>query len=206
MLLQGIEKMPIADQVYLLIVSDHGLLAPVPDKDPLLIDKLVTLENLNVIDEGSAVFIYFPKKDPKRSIAIRDAINSTWRHGKAMLRSETPENWRVTTSAGFADLIIQADPGYLVYSTADRLPANLRGHHGWAPEVEGMHATFLASGPRLPKGRRIGAIAATDVYPLMMEILSLPITAPIDGDSNKLIRLLEQGPANSPNNWYSLHQ
>ena len=53
-----------------------------------------------------------------------------------------------------------------------------------------MHAFFLASGPRLPKGQTIGPIHAVDVYPLMMEILGLPITGPIDGDPERLTRLL----------------
>jgi hypothetical protein len=30
-----------------------------------------------------------------------------------------------------------------------------------------------------------------DIYPLMMEILGLPMTAPIDGDPDKLARLLK---------------
>ena len=190
-LLDGLEELPIADRLYLLVVSDHGLLDPLPNKIPFIIDNEVSLEGLNVIDSGSSVSIYFPKNDAQRTIEIRDAINNAWSNGKAMLSSETPENWQATTSAGFADLIIQANPGYLVFSATDRLPPNLRGHHGWAPEEEAMHAIFLASGPRLPKGMRIEAIRAIDVYPLMMEILGLPITSPIDGDSDKLVPLLQ---------------
>jgi len=54
-----------------------------------------------------------------------------------------------------------------------------------------MHATFIASGPRLPSGIQIEAINATDVYPLMMEVLGLQITSPIDGDPAKLLQLLK---------------
>jgi hypothetical protein len=55
-----------------------------------------------------------------------------------------------------------------------------------------MHGIFLASGPRLPKGKKIGPLSAVDVYPLMMEILGLPITTAIDSDPERLLPLLGQ--------------
>ena len=190
-LFRGLEKMSIADQLYIVVLSDHGLLQVLPDTAPFIIDEHISLDGLAVIDHGSAAHIYFPTPDPQRLVKIRDAINSVWKHGKALLRNETPARWHVTAAAGFAELIVQADPGYIVSSTADRFPSNLKGHHGWDQEVDSMHATFIASGPRLPSGIQIEAINATDVYPLMMEVLGLQITSPIDGDPAKLLQLLK---------------
>ena len=107
-----------------------------------------------------------------------------------MLRNEIPESWRAHEGAGFADILVQADPGYLVYSTGDRANFSSVGDHGWAREFEDMHGIFLATGPRLPKGKVIPAIEAVDIYPLMMAILELPITTAIDGDPVKLAKLL----------------
>ncbi len=45
-------------------------------------------------------------------------------------------------------------------------------------------------GPRLPGGIRIPAVSAVDLYPLMLEILELPLTTEIDGDPDKLRSLL----------------
>jgi hypothetical protein len=53
-----------------------------------------------------------------------------------------------------------------------------------------MHGIFIAAGPRLPEGESIGIIDSVDIYPLMMEILEIPLTAPIDGDPDKLTRFL----------------
>ena len=108
-----------------------------------------------------------------------------------MLPADAPAEWRVDADAGFADVIVQADPGHLVYSTADRVQRRSRGDHGWAPEVEGMHASFLAMGPRLPKGETIGPIDVVDVYPLLMAILDLPVSTSIDGDPDRLTKLLD---------------
>ncbi|MDH5345098.1 MAG: ectonucleotide pyrophosphatase/phosphodiesterase [Gammaproteobacteria bacterium] len=190
-LLDGVAELPIASEIYLVVVSDHGQLAKKLDDEILIVDELVDITGLSVVDHGAATFIYFPQPDPERSTAIRDTINARWTHGKALLIDETPAAWRVTAEAGFAEVILQADPGYLVYSSADRVQHRSRGDHGWAPEVEGMHAIFLAGGPRLPKDRRIGPVNSVDVYPLMMEILGLPVTTQIDGEPAMLAGLLE---------------
>lgn len=55
-----------------------------------------------------------------------------------------------------------------------------------------MQGIFMATGPRLPKGEHIPVIEVVDVYPLLMEILELPIDTPIDGDSALLPALLKQ--------------
>ena len=54
----------------------------------------------------------------------------------------------------------------------------------------------FATGPgrglekKLPRGERIGAISAVDVYPLIMEILGLEPAGAIDGDPARLLPLL----------------
>jgi hypothetical protein len=64
------------------------------------------------------------------------------------------------------------------------------GSHGWDPSFKDMHGIFIAAGPRLPEGETIGSIESVDIYPLMMELLEIPLTTPIDGDPDKLTRLL----------------
>jgi predicted AlkP superfamily pyrophosphatase or phosphodiesterase len=181
-LMAGINQLPLADDLYVVIVSDHGQSARTPDSPPFIIENVTDLDGLTVVDHGAAAFIYLPEKDPGLAGVIRDAINESWEHGAAMLRKDLPESWRTTEAAGFADIVVQADPGYMVFSTLTQAKGASRGDHGWAPEFEDMHGIFLASGPRLPKGKIIPPINVVDVYPLLMEILDLPITTPIDGD------------------------
>ncbi len=69
-----------------------------------------------------------------------------------------------------------------------------RGDHGWDPSFKDMHGIFLAAGSRLPEGERIGTIDNVDIYPLMLEVLEISLTAPIDGDPDKLTRLLSPRP------------
>ena len=107
-LMAGIGKLPIADDVYIVVVSDHGLLDMKLDDEILVIDEVVDLDGLAVVDHGAAAYIYFAEPDQDRAVTIRDAINAHWRHGTAMLRAEAPGDWHVTAEAGFADIIVQA--------------------------------------------------------------------------------------------------
>jgi predicted AlkP superfamily pyrophosphatase or phosphodiesterase len=190
-LLNGIDELEIRDDVYIVVVSDHGQTAIRNDVESLVIDEVVDLEDVEIVDHGAVAFLYLPRNDEERALIIRNTINAAWRHGRAYLRHELPDAWRVPEDAHFADVVVQADSGYKVFSTRERVTSRLKGSHGWPREAEDMHAFFLASGPRLPAGMKIGPIESVDVYPLMMEILELPITTTIDGDPSKLVPLLK---------------
>jgi len=186
----GIENLPIGNNVNIVIVSDHGQSAFKVDVEPFIINSVANLEGLIVDDHGTSTFLYFERPDRTRAESIRNAINDNWNHGRAMLREDAPSDWRATEEAGFAEVIIQADPGYAAYSSPDNV-GGFPSSHGWAREFEDMHGIFLASGPRLPKGVRIPAIEVVDIYPLMMEMLEIPVTTPIDGDPELLTDFLE---------------
>jgi len=190
-LMSGINELPIADDVYVVVVSDHGQSAVNPDAAPFIISTVADLDGLTVVDHGPVAFIYFPGPDPVRAEKIRDAINGSWEHGRAMLPTGTPANWKVSEAAGFADVIVQADPGFTVYSSLSRAGHSSAGNHGWAPGFRDMHGVFVASGPRLPRGLQIPPIKVIDIYPLLMEMLELPITTDIDSDPDLLPGLLQ---------------
>ena len=189
-LLDGIDDLPIRDEVYVVVVSDHGQMRVNKDEPPFMVDEVADIDGLRIVDHGSSAFVYFPDEDPARATRIRDAVNASWQHGRAYLREDLPKEWHVPANSDFAEIILQPDPGYLVFSTEARIDLKPNGSHGWAPETPELHATFLAMGPRLPPSMKIGPINSVDVYPLLMEILGLPITTPIDGDPSKLVPLL----------------
>jgi predicted AlkP superfamily pyrophosphatase or phosphodiesterase len=186
LLMSGIGALPISDEVYIVIVSDHGQSVVNRSAPPFIIDSVASLDGLTVVDHGAASFIYFPGPDQQKAEKIRDAINESWEHGSALLRAEAPGSWHVTETAGFADIIVQADPRYTVFSSLEKAGHGSIGDHGWAPDFKDMHGIFLASGPRLPKGVLIPSINVVDVYPLLTKILELPKTSLIDGDPELL--------------------
>ncbi len=187
-LLTGIDELGIADELYLIVVSDHGL-SRYRGVETFVIAKHVDLEGIRAVDHGPVTFLYLDEPDLSRARAIADRINERWRYGQAVIPGEAPSGWQVLRGSRFADVIVQADPRASVVSVerSDRLSY---GDHGWPPDFRDMHGIFLAMGPRLPRGQRIPAVNAVDVYPLMRAILELPPAGDIDGNAERLVPLL----------------
>ena len=190
-LLDGIDELPISENVYIVLVSDHGQSWYDQNVKILILDMFLNLDGISAVDGGTYSYLFFDEKDPVRARQLRDQINRGWRHGRAWLPGETPEHWHVTEGSRFADVIVQPDPHYGVVSSRDKLEKINRGDHGWDPSFKDMHGIFLAAGPRLPEGKTLGTISNLDIYPLMLEILEIPLTTPIDGDPDKLTPLLK---------------
>ncbi|MFQ5548531.1 MAG: ectonucleotide pyrophosphatase/phosphodiesterase [Woeseia sp.] len=191
MLLDGIGELPHGEDVYIVLVSDHGQSDYKENQSILVLDALVDLDGISIIEGGSFMFLFFDERDPARARQMRDSINGRWRHGRAWLPGETPVSWHMTNGSRFPDLIVQPDPHYGVVSSPDKIAELDRGDHGWNPSFKDMHGIFIAAGPRLPGATTLGTVSNLDIFPLMMEILGLPLTTAIDGDPDRLTRLLK---------------
>lgn len=191
LLLDGIDRLPFAQQVYVVLVSDHGMSNLPVQSNVLILSDFVDLTGITVIGTGSYAFLYFDQDDAQRETQIRDTINGVWSEGKAWLRDEAPASWNVTTGSRYPNVIVQADAQSTVVATPDRLAQLPAALHGWDPQVQDMHGIFLASGPRLPAGVSVARASVVDVYPLMLDILEIPLQAPIDGDPMALGGLLQ---------------
>ena len=193
-LLDGIEALDHADEIYVIVLSDHGQAAYLADQPTLVLDEIVSLDGTRSVEGGTYVFVHFEQADPERATELRDAINTRWNCGRALLPSEAPAAWRVLDSPRHPDLLVMADPGCAVLSTEGKQGKITPGDHGWPPEMPEMKGIFYAMGPRIPAGARSGVLNVTDVYPLMMSILELPYPHSIQGDPGLPGSLLSPAP------------
>jgi predicted AlkP superfamily phosphohydrolase/phosphomutase len=189
-LLDGIAELPHGDQVYVLLVSDHGQATYDFSRPPLVLDRIVGLEGTRIVEGGAYAFIHFDEPHDDHLLAMRDTINANWDCGRALLPGDAPAGWTTGASPRFPDLMVMADPGCAVVSTIAKLYKVTPGDHGWPPEMPEMKGIFRAMGPRIPAGTRVGVIHVSDIYPLMLEILGLQAPHPIDGDPERLPSLL----------------
>ncbi len=174
-LLDGLERLPVAERTYVIVVSDHGQLATDRAAPPYVLSEHVELDGLTIRDGTTYLGLWLNTPDPARAAAIRDRVNATWDHGRAWLRQESPSRWRVPADdRRFADVALMAEPGHAIVSVPERIPKIKAGNHGWDPSVPAMHGIFLARGPGLPEGVSVGERHVTDVYPLVTAILRLP--------------------------------
>jgi len=189
-LLDGIEKLPWANDVNIIMLSDHGQGAYVENQQPFVLSGLVDIEGARIVEGGSYLFLYLDHQDPGRAAAISATVNASWTHGHAYLPENAPAQWHVDDNPSFPDVILMPDEGYAVLSGMDKIGKINAGDHGWAPEAPAMHGFFIACGPNIRTGVAPGPVRNIDIYPLMLSILGLQGPPTIDGDASNLADIL----------------
>jgi predicted AlkP superfamily pyrophosphatase or phosphodiesterase len=190
-LLEGIDRLAIREDVYVIVVSDHGQARYVAPEDGYVLAEHVDIRDAGVVEGGNYVMLYYDSPDAEHLEELVASINRTWRHGKAYLRGNTPAHWRVGDDDRYPDVFVQADIGHAVMTEASRKSRLTAGAHGWPPQSAPMGATFIAAGPGLPAGRQLGEISVVDVYPLMLDILDLKPPPGYVVNGSELVGLLE---------------
>jgi predicted AlkP superfamily pyrophosphatase or phosphodiesterase len=169
-LLDGIEALPIRDQVYVLLVSDHGMAAAGPET-AVAFESFIDMEGIVVGDSGPAANLHV-EGGPARARQVRDALNAGLEHGRAYLRADVPRHLHYRADPRIGDVVVLMDEHYQI-RPQDRMPRSAGGTHGWDPTLPSMHGIFLAMGPGIRPGARIPAFEAVHIYPLLTEILGL---------------------------------
>lgn len=177
-LMDGIARLPIADRVNLLVMSDHGM-APVPSERVVYLEDVVDLDGVRVINNTTQTFLYFDG-DESRLWAVYEVLQERLTNARVYLREETPERLHYRDSRRIGDLVVVAEPGWVIGSREGREWTG-GGMHGWDPYWRLMHGTFVAAGPGLVEGARLPAFQNVHVYPLVAHLLGLDPAAGIDG-------------------------
>jgi len=198
LLLDGIKGLAHGKEIYVMLVSDHGMASYRAAEPTLVLDQFINLEGTRIVEGGPYVFIHLDDPDLVRAGQMRDAINRRWTCGRALLPGQAPPAWNLGNNARNPDLIVIANPGCSVISTPQKRNKITPGDHGWPPEMLEMKGIFYAMGLRIPAGMQIGVVQATDIYPLMLSILGLSSPHPVDGNPDWLPSLLLPVQATDP--------
>ena len=189
LLLDRLKTLSIRDQIYVVIVSDHGMLSIRRDQfvwmDELIEEK-TPHEWIGTLGAYASLHLDPAAHDP---VQTRDRLNASLRHGRAYLREELPESLHYRHDPRIGDVVILMDMPYLIL-WKEYAPAILVGEHGWNPAHPEMHGIFVATGPGVKQGETIPAFENIHIYPLLAELLGLTIPADIDGRPGWLRRLV----------------
>ena len=181
-LLDGVDALPHAARVALVVVSDHGMAAPDPDRLTVLPD-VADLRGVRLVAAGPAMSVHVG--EPARSRALRAALNAGLTHARAYLREEIPARLHVRGTPRIGDILVIPDGLGLVgfRCVVERVRLLLRpGMHGWDPHLPEMHGIFLAAGPGIGAGVTLPPVEAVDVYPLVAHLLGLTPHPAVAGD------------------------
>ena len=196
-LFEGVKSLD--QEVNIIIVSDHGMV-DVTLENRILLDKLVEGIEARIVNSGALAHVYL--QNPGEKEAVKQQLLTKKGQFKIVDPADLEYYGDLSTHADrIGDLIILADLGYYLANDQGYLSvvarrmrmdgSTARGEHGFDPKEKEMHAIFYAKGPQIKSGLTIDSFNNIHVYPLICEILGLPIPADIDGKLEVLQPILK---------------
>jgi alkaline phosphatase D len=183
-LLDGVESLPIRDSVNVIVLSDHGMEESPQEKmlplRPMLAAAGIDTMRVQMGDNGPSMSLWFAG-DSVLARRTLDALNAGLVRARAYARGATPARWHLDGNARAGDVIVVAEPGYVVAKGAQDRVLD-RGTHGWDPIDPAMHGIFVAAGPQIARAGRIPAFESVGVYPFLVSLLRLERAPRTDGD------------------------
>lgn len=177
--------------VNIIIVSDHGMVEVTPER-LLPIESIEDENRYRVANAGALVHLYL--RDPADLDAVYQDLRAKEDHFRVYKLADFPYYRSDKSNPRLGDLIVL--PDYAFYFTSARRWGMARqrgfvmGEHGFPPEFREMYAIFYANGPAFRDGLTIQPFENIHVYPLICNILGLPIPAGVDGKAEVLAPVL----------------
>ena len=176
-LMNGLDALPHAERIALVVVSDHGMAEPDPDRLTVL-PRVAGLGNARLVAAGPSISVHVGDAD--RGTALRDELNARLAHARAYLREELPPHLHARGNARIGDIVVMPEGTGMVLLGDDYAPP--AGMHGWDPALPAMHGVFLAAGPGIQAGITLPPVEAVGIYPLVAHLLGLTPSPDIAGD------------------------
>jgi alkaline phosphatase D len=194
-LTEGLRK--VNAPVNTILVSDHGMADLVmEDETFVFVDELydVRSRKIRTVVSSSLAHLYIDDKPTLDSMYT--LLKSKEGQYKVFRKKEMPKHLGYGNHYRIGDLVLMAAPAHTI-RYADRKGNAKRmkkgshfGVHGYDPTVvTDVRGIFLAQGPQIETGQKLGLVRNIDVYPLVARILGLTIPK-IDGDPKALEKVV----------------
>ncbi len=192
-LIAGLSSLPIADELNLVVVSDHGM-TPISNDRIIPLKKHINSHRLIIENDGP--FAQIDVRFFWQRFALHHKLKNI-PHLTVYPRNSIPERFHFV-NRNTKDYLLVADDGWTIISE-ETIGGNYSisaGNHGFDPEVKNMHGIFYASGPAIRSGVTIDTFENIHVYPLVCEILGIQPYGPAkdapEGDLDILYPILEE--------------
>jgi hypothetical protein len=189
-LLDSLAVSPLAGRIDVVVVSDHGMSDVAPDR---IVDlsRWISLAGVRTADPGPVFSLWFGADSARRDAAYAALGRGlAGGHARVYRRGETPAGWHVRAAPRAGDLLVVADPGWLVVAAPPAGGVH-GGNHGWDPAAAPeMGAIFLAAGPDVAGRGLVPSFANVDVHPFLAHLLRVVPAAGIDGSLRALRSVL----------------
>lgn len=175
-LLEGLKARGIAAN--LVIVADHGMTTVAPG-NTVVADAADPGAVKMVSGGAAATFALIPGQEARgeRVLLKKHDHMTCWR------KQDVPKRLRFGTNPRVPAIVCMAQLGWYISNaemTATRKPdTRVTGAHGYDNAEADMRALFLAWGPSVRAGARVGTFDNVDVYPLLATMIGVK---PVKGD------------------------
>jgi len=184
-LIDKISQLPIANQINLIVTSDHGMTQLNADRYVDL-SKYVQRNWFERSHGSNPLFLLKPHAGMLDSVyQILSRIDNI----SVFRRGEVPARFNYGGNPRTLDLVVLADSTWSVGWGAPREGFSNEGAHGWDNAKKDMHTIFYAMGPAFRQNHLHQPIKVVDLYPLIARILRLG-PAPVDGQFRRVRRML----------------
>ena len=177
-LLDGIAALPHGDDVFVVLVSDHGMMSEPADGADVL--DIAQYQGVRLGASGPYASLYVDEGGAERAAAVRDSIAATMPQNRVYLRADVPERLHYSADPRAGDIVIVAAEGRTIVAP-DRVPDNDGFNHGWDNAFLGMGSIFLTQGPGIAGGQTIDVFESIHIYPLLAHVLGLTPNPDVDG-------------------------
>jgi predicted AlkP superfamily pyrophosphatase or phosphodiesterase len=172
-----------------IFVSDHGM-TDIDTLNTLTIPKTVDTSRFVITNSLSIVHMY--AKNATDILPAYKELKSVVKDYEVYLATDLPPRWHYSKKDDrynrIGDIVLVSNPPKVFNLNGRHLnPAT----HGFDPSIPVMHATFYAWGPVFKSNLKIKGFENINIYPLIINILLLKITDPVDGDLKVLKPILK---------------
>ncbi|MEN8203328.1 MAG: ectonucleotide pyrophosphatase/phosphodiesterase [Bacteroidota bacterium] len=171
-----IKSLANGDRVNLILLSDHGMGAIIPEKY-VNISSYMPEYWIESIVGGNPVYLVDPAEGYKDSISM--TLNEL-EGVMAWQKEGMPEHLHYGNNPRFPGLVVVADSGWSI-GTKDDPTGYHGGAHGYDQTFSQMHTIFYAEGPAFKKDYTTPAFSNVEVYGIISHVLGLESA---DNDGN----------------------
>jgi predicted AlkP superfamily pyrophosphatase or phosphodiesterase len=176
----GIARLPLADSVTVVAVSDHGLTRT--DSAEFLDDYASLDDTVAVVTAVAYAQLFFGGDAAKTERAWAGLRRLP--HASVWKRADIPARLRLAANPRAGDVFVLMDPPYTIERSRRGRAAGWRpsaGNHGYDNALPDMGGIFFAAGPRVVPGSRLGKMDNVNVYPFVAHLLGLRPAPGLDG-------------------------
>jgi predicted AlkP superfamily pyrophosphatase or phosphodiesterase len=180
-LFAALKQRGVADQINIIVVSDHGMVAVDP-RNQIYLEDYLDPASVRISDWSPVLMLSAGSATEEAIAKLRKAP-----HLKVYRKSEVPPRLRFQANVRIPEVIAIADSGWMI-TTRKRLAEGTKpqhGEHGYDNADKDTWGIFIARGPAFRSGKRIPPFANIHIYNALCSILGLQ-PAPNDGSLSVL--------------------